>query len=331
VEPLVTPLAVAVIGIGSIGRRYIGLLEGAEDVRVVAVTRRPEVAAELEGRGISVSPTIEEAPICDGAIVTTRTSEHAGDVATLLDRGFGSILVEKPLAADSSTIAGEPFASNSGRIFTAYCFRFNDALKTFRERVLVGGPPHSVEVVCRSWLPDWRPGRDHRETYSASAIDGGVLRDLIHEVDYVSWIFGVPSGLQASVSETRSLGIDSEEQATLMWDAPTGTSVVIGLDYITRPAVRQMSAYRNDGILVWHALEGRVTFRDPAGSEQELFNDPDASDRMYEEQVAAFLRRLRGGSSDGLASFEEGLASLRITEAARRSSMSRKAEMVANG
>ena len=40
-------------------------------------------------------------------------------------------------------------------------------------------------------IRDWRPGRDHRTTASATQqAGGGVLRDLSHELDYLLWLFG---------------------------------------------------------------------------------------------------------------------------------------------
>ena len=52
--------------------------------------------------------------------------------------------------------------------------------------------PLSAHVSCQSWLPDWRPGRDYRESYSARADEGGALRDLVPELDYATALLGRP-------------------------------------------------------------------------------------------------------------------------------------------
>jgi predicted dehydrogenase len=78
-------------------------------------------------------------------------------------------------------------------------------------------------------FPEWRPARDYRESYSASSEQGGVLRDLIHEIDYAVWLYGKPVAIIAQLSNSGRLGIAAEESADLLWRTPCGATVSIRL------------------------------------------------------------------------------------------------------
>jgi hypothetical protein len=63
-------------------------------------------------------------------------------------------------------------------------------MAAFAER-LDGRSAITVSAYVGQDLRDWRPGRDHRTTASATQqAGGGVLRDLSHELDYLLWLFG---------------------------------------------------------------------------------------------------------------------------------------------
>ena len=47
----------------------------------------------------------------------------------------------------------------------------------------------NINIISNSYLPKWRK-RDYRTSYSSSKSQGGgVLLDLSHELDYLTWIF----------------------------------------------------------------------------------------------------------------------------------------------
>lgn len=312
---------VLVRGTGSIGLRHLRVLRDRVGARAVALPTRPERAAELSALGFDVAADFGAAP-GDGplrTVVATDTSRHVSDAREALQRG--DVLVEKPLSADRTGLAELAHAASElgHSVHVAFCLRFDAGLRAFRTRLPEIGGVHAVRIECQSFLPSWRPGSDYRASYSARAAEGGVLRDLAHELDYAVWLFGRPTAVFCALANSGRLGIESEEAADLFWRAPSGASVSIRLDYLSPVARRRMRATGPLGELEWDAVAGEVTLR-RAGAEPEREQHRVERDDMYVRQAEAFLRAADGGDADGLATLDEGAFVVALSDAARESS-----------
>lgn len=324
-------IPIAVIGTGSIGTRHLKVLNGAADMQAWAVPLRPERAANLVRDGYVTAPDLATAAAQGArhAIVATDTRRHAADAESALALNM-AVLVEKPVAPDAqaayvlsrrATHAGLP-------LFVGCVLRFSETINEFRVQLPRIGKVHAVRIECQSYLPDWRPGRPYRETYSARAEEGGVLRDQIHEIDYAAWIFGWPAAVQGHVRNLGRLGIEADESAELLWTTDAGAVVSIGLDYLSRPSRRRMRASGEHGTLEWDGIAGRVTLA-LAGEPELVFQSGQTMDEMLRAQDLAFVEAGRGGSADArLATGHDGARALAICEAARRSSDTRREEKV---
>ncbi len=191
--------------------------------------------------------------------------------------------------------------------------RFRDWLPTI-------GRVHTVRIECQSYLPDWRPGRSYRESYAARAEEGGVLRDLIHEVDYAGWLFGWPVWGQGRVRNLGRLGIESEEAAELLWESPEDVLISMSLDYLSRPARRVMRASGEHGTLEWDGIEGR-TICWQAGGASEVANTTQSRDEMLRDQDVAFLETCAGRPHPLLARGPDGVAAVGVCDAVRQRSI----------
>lgn len=325
--PLRRPVLVR--GTGSIGSRYLTLLAAMADYRPLAWPLRPERAGALEAAGFDVTDgqvtDLPDKPVA--AIVATDTGRHVADALTLLDDGL-PLLVEKPLAPDglAASVLVNRARAGGGPVYVAAPLRFAAALQALRTDLPTIGPLHAVRITCQSYLPDWRPGRDHRTGYAARPDEGGVLRDLIHEIDYAGWLFGWPQAVFARLQDGQTtLGIASDAGADLLWTTADGISVSLRLDYLTRTPTRDLRVHGRDGDLIWDVLAQTLT-RSRPGQAAETRYFPQDSDALLAAQTRTFLAAVAGAAPAPLATLDDGLRALAVCDAARRSAASGRLE-----
>lgn len=318
-----TRVTVCVVGTGSIGLRHLKLLKSSPDVTVFAVPHRQGRAAELQAMGFETVDLSSLAGVAvDAAVIASDTAHHVTDSLRFGDDVH--LLIEKPAAADAASLL--PLCSRSFRSAHVACvLRFNPGLVWLRERLDRIGVIQFADAECLSWLPAWRGSHDFRESYSSRPAEGGVLRDLIHEIDYLHWLLGPIASVSASVWNSGQLGLAPEldETAVATLRTRAGLRITLRLSFAARPTSRLLRIWGERGLLTWDAIERRSTLRSVEGELLESMTWPDSS-TMYAEQVASWLRLMREGQPSQLATLDDGCAALRVIDAMRSSSVNGK-------
>lgn len=315
-------MSVAVVGTGSAGLRHLEAIGRVSGTVGIAIPQRMGRAETLAAAGYRTASSVREAVGMGVAhcVIATGTGRHLQDGLLALEQGC-HVLVEKPLAIDARQARRmcDQGEATGRQVFVGCVLRFSEALGVFRTWLPEVGSVHAVRIECRSYLPAWRPERPYQQSYSAQRDEGGVLRDLIHEIDYAGWLFGWPSAVQARLRNTGRLGIAAEEIAELWWDAPSGAAVSVSLDYLTQPARRRMSAYGERGTIVWDAVAGAVTLSKVGFSVRTMTSSQTVED-MLVVQADAFLCATAGAADPRLASGQDGVRALAVCDAAREAS-----------
>lgn len=318
---------VVVRGLGSIGRRHATVLrELGADVQGWPVRPR---GGHLDGMAlIGDVEGAEMSAHADLVVIATDTARHVDDTLAALDAGAARVLLEKPVAStaeDAARLWRHPGAAQ--KVFVAAPLRAHLGFLEFRDRVLVLPSRRHADVYSQSWLPDWRPDRDYRQSYSARAGEGGVLRDLVHEIDYAVAVFGPPAehSMRAVLEWDGPLDIDAEQGATMLWRTPSAT-VTLRLDYTTRPPRRGALVTTADGSVAWDPITGSVTSTAPDGTvDIRVFPEDLERNAVMARQVRAALALaptadaellLRAGAPATLA---DGTLAVRICDDARGS------------
>lgn len=299
--------SVLVIGYGSIGARHARLLSSLDN-RVVLVTRRPN--SELN----SCYPTIElalEHEQFSAAIIANETSGHLTSLKQLRANGFlGPVLVEKPLAAHRPD-ASELVALCPEQTWIGYNLRFHPALQRLKER-MAAHTAISVSIYAGQDLQTWRTGRDPGDSYSAKLDQGGgVLRDLSHELDYMTWIFGFTKQLTASGGRVGAISVDADDCWAILASTEKCPIVSLQIDYYHKPGARNITVNTEGETIEVDLLNN--SYRDSSGT---IFYNIDR-DHTYIEQLKAFLKM---SDADLMCDFKSGMETMRIIEAVERAS-----------
>ncbi len=294
-----------VIGMGSIGKRHVRLL-GELGLRVAVVSAQSD-AAERCYR--SLGQALErETP--GYVVIANETAKHHPTLSDLADTDFaGSVLVEKPLFDRPLPLPANRFAG----FFVGYNLRFHPLLRELK-RMLAEEPAISAQIYVGQYLPTWRPGRDYRATSSATrAAGGGVLRDLSHELDYMTWLFGRCRHVAALGGRFGALDIDSDDTQALLLSFERCPVATAQLNYLDRDGAREIVINTASQTIRADLRRGSLRIGE---SERQFSTERDAT-------YLAQHRSALGNSRDILCTAEQGAAVTALIAAIEESTASR--------
>ena len=200
-------MRVLIVGLGSIAAKHISVLQTIfkEGIEIFAL-RSSKHGADIDGvKNIYHLNEITFKP--DFIIIANNTNLHTKTILELAYLG-SPLMIEKPIMdslIDSQAVKNKLKEFNV-RAYCACNMRFHPAIQFLKENVGRMGVINEVNVYCGSYLPAWRKNVDFRNSYSANAdMGGGVHLDLIHEIDYTTWLFGLPGEVRSLKRNSSSL------------------------------------------------------------------------------------------------------------------------------
>lgn len=260
-------MRIAFIGMGSIGRRHLrnvcSYLEGIGQAYFIDLYRSGRGGAleeEITGRirrELSLEDEISEQ--YDAVFVTNPTAMHDRTIRQFAPFSR-AMFIEKPVFCEPDVDLKRLGLLEDGVYYVACPLRYHPVLQYVREHVPCQ-TAYGAQAVCSSYLPDWRPGTDYRRCYSARReMGGGVDIDLIHEWDYLTWLFGPVKAGFAMREQVSQLEIDSCDVAVYL--AKTERAVVeLHLDYFGRKSLRRLRIFLPEDTVDCDLLAGTVQWQ----------------------------------------------------------------------
>lgn len=290
---------VVIAGLGSIGRRHLTNLQslGVGNI-VVQTTRVDHAQAHTSGLVVGdLREALDTQP--DVVLVCTPTSCHV-PVALAAARAGAQLFVEKPLSHSMSGVRELAGVVGDRRLMAMVGFdlRFDPGLRRVKALIESGsiGRVLSLQAQVGQYLPDWRPDQDYRTSYSAQASrGGGVVLDLIHELDYVTWLAGPVSEVGCLAGHVSELEIDTEDVAAIVLRFESGAIGTVHLDYLQRVPTRSCRIIGQAGTIEWdYQAQSVRTFLPGAGAADTFVYHPFTRNDRFVAEMKHLLACLDG-------------------------------------
>lgn len=257
---------IAFVGMGSIGKRHLS------NVCQLITSKGDSYSIDLYRSSMSrklpkeVTALVENQYLCnehvqkkyDMVFITNPTSMHLDTAIKFLPYAK-AFFIEKPVFSDGEVDAVAIAKLDEIPSYVACPLRYNPVLQYVKQNIDLS-KVISVRAISSSYLPDWRPGQDYRHTYSAHEdLGGGVDIDLIHEWDYLTWIFGMPTQCYGVAGKYSDLEIDSNDTALYVAKNDRLT-FELHLDYFGRKTQRTLDIFTQDDTIQCDIVAGTVTY-----------------------------------------------------------------------
>ncbi len=279
-------LEVCFVGVGSIAKRHI------RNLKEVCKTRSIQVFIDVirwsgtknEDLGTfgirTVFYEISQLKIqYDIIFITNPTSLHIDTLKKyhLIGKNF---FIEKPISMVSQIESAKDITYKAGTVYYVACpLRYSAIIQYIKKNININ-EVISIRSISSSYLPDWRIGKDYRETYSAYRdLGGGVDIDLIHEWDYLVYLFGIPDYVKCIYGKKSTLEIDSRDFAIYIAEYKDKIAEV-HLDYFGRSTIREIMLLTKNDTIVCDLIKKQVTFLKE--NKKILFNEERDDYQKYE-------------------------------------------------
>ncbi|MEZ2441261.1 Gfo/Idh/MocA family protein [Chitinophaga sp. RCC_12] len=283
-------MKVLIIGLGSIAQKHIQALTNISSGEISLYALRSSALPNQVPDITNISSIGEAGVSFDFVIVSNPTFSHYDTLRKLLDYNI-PLFIEKPLfhTLDGGQQLVDQIISSKVKTYIACNLRFHpcivfikDLLRQKRQRI------NEVNIYAGSYLPDWRPGIDYRQVYSANEkMGGGVHLDLIHELDYVTWLWGTPNSSAATLRSTSSLNIDAVDYANYLLQYEQFT-VNIVLNYYRRDTKRTCEILFEDNTVSIDLIKQKVWC-----NEELIFSSDIDPLYTYKEQMKYFISAIK--------------------------------------
>ncbi|MBX5155873.1 Gfo/Idh/MocA family oxidoreductase [Rhizobium sp. NZLR8] len=335
------PLKIAVMGAGLIGRRHAERIISEPGTLLSAVidpsSAGHDFARNAGARWYANFRDISEEDRPYGVIVATPNQLHVENAMEIIAAGI-PVLVEKPIADDVDAAAALVAAGEKAGIpiLVGHHRRYNPMIQAAKQIVDGGRLGRIIAVHGTFWVA--KPDDYFDISWRREAGAGPIFVNLIHDVDLFRFLFGEVEAVQAMESHAvRHHAVEDTAVVSLRF-ANGVLATLNGSDAVAAPWSWEATTGENPAFphYAGHCYQiggtkGSLAIPDLTlwtATSKPNWLEPLAEERVPFEAADPLCRQLRHfcdvirGDAAPLVSGREGLATLRVVEAIKRSARS---------
>lgn len=264
----------------------------------------------------------------DFVLIATPATEHVNEALFWNEQKI-PLFIEKPLS--HSLEESQKLQDNlKSIIMVGYVLRFFPVYQELKKIInnKTYGTVTSFETTVGSYLPSWRPNIDYKKSVSANtALGGGTLLELSHEIDLTLWCLGFPQYLNAHIENTGELEIDCEDVGDIKLTYNGGLTAKIHMDFLKKIPERKTTITFEKATITCDAIAGTLEITalnsDGDNDTKTLNFKPENPQQPFLDEIKHFVTYARENTTPDIT-IEDGINVLRIIEGAKTSSSQNK-------
>ena len=335
---------IGIIGIGTIGKRHLMAIDQIDDINLVGIVDLSEPAQKFcIDKNIPLFKNLNhllQNNRVDGVIISTPTISHCENAISAMELGL-DILIEKPIAA--TTIEAQEITKtaikNKCKVLVGHQRRFYPLVTKTKEiikskelgRILGLSGVWGLRKDKDYFSPDWRK----------KITAGPVITNLIHDIDYLRFIFGDIEEVSAFSSNivnkfekediiTANLKFKNgllgnfliTDCGTSPWSWETATGENIHLPNVTENNLRVIGTEGSlefPNLKIWKYKKNGIDWRDEIFTQELEFSNVDP----YIAQINHFKDVIKR-KSEPVTGPEDGELTLKVALSILESAFSKK-------
>ncbi len=326
------------LGLGGVGQRHlrnIDLLSKGTNNEYLTVSKKKqkfEISNQLDINEkinifqkyklktfISIEDALLEKP--DLTIISTPSSLHYEQAKLALLSG-SHVFVEKPVTMNSKECEKliELSKNTNKKIAISFQLRFTPWINEIKQIINSEefGLPVFVNCCVSEYMPLWHKYEDYRNSYAARKdLGGGVIFTQIHELDYLTYIFGNLDYKSSISGKFSDLEIDVEDTSfSLLMGSLKDHKFPISVaqDYLGNPKKRELTIQFNYAKVHCDLIKGEIQIHEK--NKEKNIKDFSSFERnnAFLNQMEIFLDSLKKEDFDPPVNLADGYKSLLIAE-----------------
>lgn len=287
-------MKIGIIGFGSIGSRHYQNLKKFEE-KVIVFTKRRDLD---DIKSVSTWDDFKAEGPYTAILVTNETVKHLETISRCLELNPKAIFVEKPVSHNIDDIdkLAEKIKKSGISFWVGYNLHFFKPLIRIKEIINSGmlGKIHYLRVSVGQDLSEWRT-RDYHLCYSSKKDQGGgVMLDLVHDINYPAWLLEAKlKVVNCMMKRISNLEIEVEDCVDSVFDTDSGTIVSVHQDYLRVPYKRSLEMEGSLSSLSWDTDSNMIKV---FGKDKSILVSEEIvleRNEMYEKEIEFFIDSIK--------------------------------------
>lgn len=243
---------IAVIGLGSMGKRRIRLIrELYPEYNIVGIDGRPDRCEETSNKyNIDCYAELDGLQKrVDCVFVCTSPLSHSTIIREALKLGY-NVFTEINLVDDGYEENIKLAKNNSLVLFLSSTFLYRDEIRCIQKKVLKTKKWNYIYHIGQ-YLPNWHPWESYKDFFLGDKRTNGCREILAIELPWIIETFGEASSVKASSSKMTGLEIDYDDNYMIQITHKNGNKGSLIVDVVSPVAVRKFETYTENEYLSW--------------------------------------------------------------------------------